>query len=158
MGISAYSCRKASIGSKRAARKAGTIPLINPTAPRMSVDAISVPGAMISRPKGTPAGEAGVAEVSQPGMVMGTFQYMSPEQVQGKDADARSDIFSFGLVLYELLAGERAFTGDSPASVIAAILDQSAPSLPSAAPPELEWLLHRCLVKDRSEEHTSELQ
>jgi serine/threonine protein kinase len=99
-------------------------------------------------PKGTPAGEAGVAEVSQPGMVMGTFQYMSPEQVQGKDADARSDIFSFGLVLYELLAGERAFTGDSPASVMAAILDQSAPSLPSAAPPELEWLLHRCLVKD----------
>ncbi|MGD0776205.1 MAG: protein kinase [Candidatus Solibacter sp.] len=99
-------------------------------------------------PKGTPAGEAGVAEVSQPGMVMGTFQYMSPEQVQGKDADARSDIFSFGLVLYELLAGERAFTGDSPASVMAAILDQPAPSLPSAAPPELEWLLHRCLVKD----------
>jgi Tol biopolymer transport system component len=96
-------------------------------------------------PKGTPAGDA---EISYPGMVMGTFQYMSPEQVQGKEADARSDIFSFGVVLYELLTGERAFTGDSAATVMAAILEHPAPSLRIAAPPALEWLLQRCLAKD----------
>src|SRR5579863_3878442 len=58
------------------------------------------------------------------GQIVGTLQYMSPEQLQGKDADARSDLFSFGCVLYEMLTGKRAFEGASAASVIAAILER----------------------------------
>jgi eukaryotic-like serine/threonine-protein kinase len=62
------------------------------------------------------------------GQILGTLQYMSPEQLQGKEADPRSDLFSFGCVLYEMLTGKRAFDGASPASVIAAILErQPAP-------------------------------
>ena len=59
---------------------------------------------------------------------------MSPEQAQGKPADARSDIFSFGLVLYEMLTGKRAFDGTNPASVMAAILERDAPSAAGVAP------------------------
>ena len=59
------------------------------------------------------------------GTILGTLQYMSPEQLEGKDADARSDIFAFGVVLYELITGKRAFEGNSPASVIASILKGS---------------------------------
>jgi serine/threonine protein kinase len=95
-----------------------------------------------------PAGEVGAAEVSQPGLMLGTCQYMSPEQVLGKETDARSDIFSFGLILYEMLTGERTFTGDSAPGVMAAILQEPAPALSAAAPPGLEWLLQRCLAKD----------
>ena len=84
-------------------------------------------------------------------MVLGTVQYMSPEQAQGKPADARSDIFSFGLVLYEMLTGRRAFDGTNPASVIAAILERDAPSAAGVAPPALDRVLQRCLVKDPEE-------
>ena len=68
------------------------------------------------------------------GQILGTLLYMSPEQLQGKEADARSDIFSFGCVLYEMLTGKRAFDGSSPASVIAAILERPAPSVAEVAP------------------------
>jgi serine/threonine protein kinase/Tol biopolymer transport system component len=80
--------------------------------------------------------------------IVGTVQYMSPEQAQGKPADARSDIFAFGLVLYEMLTGRRAFDGTNSASVIAAILERDAPSAAGVAPPALERLLQRCLAKD----------
>jgi Tol biopolymer transport system component/predicted Ser/Thr protein kinase len=82
------------------------------------------------------------------GTILGTLHYMSPEQLQGRDADARSDIFAFGLVLYELLTGKRAFDGDSPASVIGAILERPAPSIADVAPASLDRVLHRCLTKD----------
>jgi Tol biopolymer transport system component/predicted Ser/Thr protein kinase len=82
------------------------------------------------------------------GEILGTFQYMSPEQVTGQDAGSRSDIFSFGLVLYEMLTGRRAFEGSSPASVIAAIMERPAPSIATIAPPALDRLLQRCLAKD----------
>src|SRR5271170_1541530 len=82
------------------------------------------------------------------GEILGTFQYMSPEQVTGQEIDARSDIFSFGLVLYEMLTGKRAFEGSSPASVIAAIMERSAPSIATIAPLALDRLLQRCLAKD----------
>jgi Tol biopolymer transport system component/predicted Ser/Thr protein kinase len=82
------------------------------------------------------------------GEILGTFQYMSPEQVTGQDAGPRSDIFSFGLVLYEMLTGKRAFEGSSPASVIAAIMERPAPSIATIAPPALDRLLQRCLAKD----------
>src|SRR5664279_5565382 len=84
--------------------------------------------------------------------IVGTLYYMSPEQLQaqgtGRDVDARSDIFSFGLVLYELLTGKRAFEGSSPASVIAAIMERPAPSIADVAPPALDRALRKCLEKD----------
>jgi serine/threonine protein kinase len=81
-------------------------------------------------------------------MILGTVHYMSPEQAQGKPVDARSDIFSFGLLLYEMLTGRRAFDGDNPASVIAAILERDVPSATDVTSPALERLLQRCLAKD----------
>jgi serine/threonine protein kinase len=82
--------------------------------------------------------------------IVGTLYYMSPEQLQatGREIDGRSDIFSFGLVLYEMLTGRRAFEGSSPASVIAAIMERPAPSIADVAPPALDRLLKRCLEKD----------
>jgi eukaryotic-like serine/threonine-protein kinase len=84
--------------------------------------------------------------------IVGTMYYMSPEQLNsqatGKEIDGRSDIFSFGLVLYEMLTGKRAFDGSSPASVIAAIMERPAPSIADVAPPALDWVLKRCLEKD----------
>ncbi len=80
--------------------------------------------------------------------ILGTIYYMAPEQLEAKPADARSDIFSFGLVLYEMLTGKRAFDGASPATVIAAIVERPAPSVSSMATPALDRLLQRCLAKD----------
>ena len=82
------------------------------------------------------------------GEILGTFQYMSPEQVTGQDAGPRSDIFSFGLLLYEMLTGKRAFEGSSPASVIAAIMERPAPSIADVAPAALDRVLQKCLAKD----------
>src|SRR6266851_3484817 len=87
--------------------------------------------------------------------IVGTLYYMSPEQLQaqatGQEIDARSDIFSFGLVLYEMLTGKRAFEGTSPASVIAAIMERPAPSIADVAPPALDHVLKTCLAKDPDE-------
>lgn len=83
------------------------------------------------------------------GAIVGTLQYMSPEQLQGKPADARSDLFAFGCVLYELLSGKRAFGGESAASVIAAILERQPERLETAPP--LERVIWRCLAKDPAE-------
>jgi len=84
--------------------------------------------------------------------MVGTLYYMSPEQLQaqatGQEIDGRSDIFSFGLVLYEMLTGRRAFEGSSPASVIAGIMERPAPSIADVAPPALDRVLQRCLEKD----------
>jgi Tol biopolymer transport system component len=73
---------------------------------------------------------------------------MSPEQLHGNEADARSDLFSFGCVLYETLTGKRAFEGQSAASVIAAILEREPPSIAAIAPPALDRVLSRCFAKD----------
>ena len=86
------------------------------------------------------------AALTSEGQIVGTLQYMSPEQLQSKDADARSDIFAFGCVLYELLTGKRAFEGQSSASVIAAILEREP--APLAAAPPLERVVRRTLAKD----------
>src|SRR5688572_21336121 len=80
------------------------------------------------------------------GDVMGTPAYMSPEQAAAKPLDARSDVFSFGAVLYELLAGTRAFTGDSTAQILSAVL-RDDPS-PLEAPAALQQIVRRCLAKD----------
>ena len=88
------------------------------------------------------------------GTVVGTFQYMAPEQVEGKEADARSDVFALGAVLYEMVTGKRAFEGKSAASVMAAVLERDpAPicSLRPTSPPALERLIKTCLDKDPDE-------
>jgi eukaryotic-like serine/threonine-protein kinase len=85
-----------------------------------------------------------------PGMVMGTMGYMSPEQVKGETTDARSDIFSFGAVLYEMLTGKRAFKRGTGAETMTAILREEVPELAESGwqgPPALEKILHRCLEK-----------
>jgi serine/threonine-protein kinase len=85
------------------------------------------------------------------GAILGTAAYMSPEQAVGKPVDRRSDIFSYGAVLYELLAGQRAFTGESGPEILAAVV-KSEPDwakLPGETPEWLLGLLRRCLVKDR---------
>jgi serine/threonine protein kinase len=89
--------------------------------------------------------------ISEPGSIVGTAAYMSPEQAEGKRLDARSDIFSFGAVLYEMVTGRRAFRGDSTASTMAAVLREE-PDPPSKLAPqiprELERIIQRCLRKD----------
>ncbi len=88
---------------------------------------------------------------TEPGVVMGTLGYMSPEQVRGKPADARSDIFSFGAILYEMLAGRRAFHGDSAADTMSAILKEDPPDLSvtnQSIPPGLERIVRHCLEKN----------
>lgn len=85
------------------------------------------------------------------GSILGTFEYMAPEQLEGKDADARSDIFAFGAVLYEMVTGKRAFAGKTTASVIAAVLaSDPAPitQLQPLAPRSVERLVRTCLAKD----------
>jgi serine/threonine protein kinase len=85
---------------------------------------------------------------TEPGMVIGTFGYMSPEQVRGQAADERSDIFAFGVVLHEMLSGKCAFSRDSAADVISAILKEDPPELSPSIPPALERVVRRCLNKN----------
>jgi Tol biopolymer transport system component len=84
------------------------------------------------------------------GTILGTPHYMSPEQAQGKETDWRTDIFSFGVVLYETLTGQRAFAADTPAGAIAAILERQPPSLPAGAS-GLQRVLDRCLARNPEE-------
>jgi serine/threonine protein kinase/Tol biopolymer transport system component len=92
--------------------------------------------------------------MTEQGAIVGTFQYMSPEQVEGKELDGRSDIFSFGAVLYEMLTGQRAFQGKSQLSVASAILEKEPEPLTSLKPmmpAALEHAIQRCLAKDPEE-------
>jgi hypothetical protein len=89
--------------------------------------------------------------LTQEGMIVGTFHYMSPEQIEGKEVDGRSDIFSLGAVLYEMLIGKKAFEGKSQLSVASAILEKEpAPisSLKPLTPPLLDHAIRRCLAKE----------
>ncbi|MGA3212560.1 MAG: protein kinase, partial [Terriglobales bacterium] len=113
-----------------------------------AVEPAMPPASSLTMTRSTPAG-------SQPltarGTVVGTFQYMSPEQVEGKEADARSDIFALGAVLYEMATGKRAFDGKTTASVIAAVLERNPPSIASVqpmSPPALAQVVKTCLAKD----------
>ena len=89
------------------------------------------------------------------GVVMGTPGYMSPEQVRGLPADHRSDIFSFGVILYELLSGRRAFEGETSVEVMAAIVRQEPPELPQALPAALRQMVAHCIEKDPQERFQS---
>jgi len=92
-----------------------------------------------------------VKPLTQQGTIIGTFQYMAPEQLEGLEADARTDIFALGAVLYEMATGRRAFQGESKTSLIAAIVtSQPTPisSLVATTPPALDHILRKCLEKD----------
>jgi len=91
------------------------------------------------------------AKGTEPGVVMGTLGYMAPEQVRGRPTDARSDIFSFGAILYEMLSGKRAFHGDSAADTMSAILKEDPPDLSvtnQGIAPGLERIVRHCLEKN----------
>jgi serine/threonine protein kinase len=99
---------------------------------------------------GTLSTTAGVPATAE-GTILGTIQYMAPEQLEGKEADARTDIFAFGAVLHEMITGKKAFEGTSHASLIAAILDRDPPSMSiqqPATPPLLDRVVKKCLAKN----------
>ena len=111
---------------------------LTPSTPTMNMSVLSAPA----------------GPLTQHGMVVGTFQYMAPEALQGQPADARSDIFSFGCVLYEMITGKRAFDGKSQLSVLAAILDKEPEALSALqpnAPPALDNVVKNCLQKNPEE-------
>jgi serine/threonine-protein kinase len=96
--------------------------------------------------------------LSDPGTVMGTVGYMAPEQVRGLAADARSDIFALGCLLYEMVGGKRAFQCQTAAETMTAILHDEPPSLQATSPdlpPAVERIVHRCLEKDPQERYQS---
>jgi Tol biopolymer transport system component len=98
----------------------------------------------------TMAGGTG-QNLTEAGTILGTFQYMAPEQLEGKEADARSDIFAFGAVLYEMATGKKAFSGKSQASLIGSILRDDPPAISEVAPmtpPALNRVVRTCLAKD----------
>ena len=89
--------------------------------------------------------------LTEEGTIIGTVQYMAPEQLEGKEADARTDIFSFGAVMYEMITGRRAFDGKTKTSLIAAIIDRDPPPIATVqplAPAALDRLVRTCLAKD----------
>ncbi len=106
----------------------------------------------------TATGEA--APVTEKGTIMGTVAYMSPEQADGKTVDGRSDIFSFGSMLYEMLTGRKAFQGDSRISTLSAILNKEPAPLSVEIPRDLEKIVARCLRKnpDRRFQHMEDLK
>jgi eukaryotic-like serine/threonine-protein kinase len=92
--------------------------------------------------------------LTEEGTILGTFQYMAPEQLEGIEADARTDIFAFGALLYEMVTGRRAFEGKTRTSLIAAIVDRDPPPISSVqplTPPALERIIRVCLAKDPDE-------
>jgi dipeptidyl aminopeptidase/acylaminoacyl peptidase len=104
--------------------------------------------AKLTQPE-VPSGTAAtLAAGTEPGLVMGTLGYMSPEQVRGRPADARSDIFSFGAVFYEMLTGARAFRGESAVETMNAILKDEPAEAPAGTPLLLERIARHCLEKD----------
>ncbi|MDT8071199.1 MAG: protein kinase, partial [Terriglobia bacterium] len=116
----------------------GATGAISPSTPTMSLQALSAPA----------------SPLTQKGAIVGTFQYMAPEVLQGAEADARSDIFSFGCVLYEMVTGRRAFEGKSQLSVATAILEKEIEPITSEnpnVPPVLAQIISTCLAKNPDE-------
>ncbi|MGD0758094.1 MAG: protein kinase [Candidatus Sulfotelmatobacter sp.] len=115
--------------------------------------------AKLTRPEADASGDAPTQQVAtDAGTVMGTVGYMAPEQVRGKAADARADIFAFGAILYEMLSGKRAFHGDSAVDTMSAILKEDPPDLAETnrnVSPALERVVRHCLEKNPAERFQS---
>jgi eukaryotic-like serine/threonine-protein kinase len=101
----------------------------------------------LARQNNPPGTESATIDASHPGMIMGTPGYMSPEQVRGEPTDARSDLFSFGVVLYEMASGKPAFRGASSVEVMNSVLKDDPPELTPASPPALDRIVRRCIEK-----------
>ncbi len=118
-------------------------------APGMGAAAAAGPSTPTTPTMTVAAFAAAASNLTQKGTVVGTFQYLAPEVLQGAEADTRSDIFSFGCVLYEMVAGRRAFEGKSQFSVLGAILDHEPEHLSASNfPPRLDETVLRCLAKN----------
>src|SRR5271169_1373618 len=120
--------------------------------PEMAISSQAVGPFTPSTPTMNPASLTSAASpLTQKGSIVGTFQYMAPELLQGAEADARSDLFSFGCVLYEMITGRRAFEGKSQLSVFTAILEKDPEPITASqplAPPMLDRVVRACLAKD----------
>jgi serine/threonine-protein kinase len=99
--------------------------------------------------------QQGARPLTSPGMVMGTVAYMSPEQARGNPVDARTDVFSLGVVLYEMVMGHQPFTGETISHVIVAILEQAPPPLSPDSPAELTQILKNALAKNPDDRYES---
>jgi Tol biopolymer transport system component len=107
--------------------------------------------AVAAQPGGISSLPTTAQTITAHGTIVGTFQYMAPEQLEGCDADSRTDVFAFGAVLYEMLTGRKAFQGESQASLISAIMTANPPpasSIQQMAPPALDRTIRKCLAKD----------
>ena len=127
----------------------GGVKLLDFGLAKLRPDSIVMPGTSETR---------AVDPLTARGTIVGTLQYMSPEQLEGKEADQRADIFAFGAVLYEMLTGARAFAGDSQASVISAIMSSEPPSVIALQPLAsrvVDRIVRTCLIKDRDERWAS---
>jgi len=102
----------------------------------------------LAKQTAVPGEDEATLTVTQPGTVMGTVAYMSPEQARGEEVDVRSDQFSFGLILYELATGRRAFQRDSVPETLTAIIREDPEPLPDSVPAPLRWAIGTCLEKD----------
>ena len=102
-----------------------------------------------------PVSGAATVNLTRPHVVLGTIAYMSPEQAQGRPLDARSDIFSFGATLYEVLFGQRPFTGPSDLIVLQNLLNNDPPQTPADTPAELQLIVEKALAKDPAERYQS---
>jgi eukaryotic-like serine/threonine-protein kinase len=115
--------------------------------------------AKISGPRATGEEEDTASQsLTNEGVILGSLPYMAPEQLDGKEADARSDIFTFGSVLYEMLTGRRAFGGESRARVVAAILAHDPPLTADVIPAAVQHVLGRCLCKNPNDRWQSMLE
>ena len=108
-----------------------------------------------SSPAATHPDETMTVAQTEPGMVVGTVNYMSPEQVRAQPVDYRSDQFSFGLILYEMAAGRRAFERPEAVQTMSAILTEEAPPMERSIPGPLRWAMDRCLAKEPADRYES---
>ncbi len=112
---------------------------------------MAAPSGVVSEMSSLPTEGIPSQPLTEKGTVMGTFQYMAPEQIEGAEADARTDIFAFGCVLYEMATGRKAFSGKSRVSLIGSILKDEPPpisSIQQMTPPALDRLVQTCLAKE----------
>ena len=125
--------------------------MVTPTGAKLLDFGLAKPLAPLVQGSGADATVSFRREMTAEGTILGTIQYMSPEQIEGRPADARSDLFAFGATLFEMATGRRAFTGASPAAIASAIMATDPPavsSLQPAAPAAFDRLVQGCLAKD----------